>query len=271
MYIKDINFAEHKTVTVPCLEYKPDGNTPTVKNHRLYMIDELFEDAELKGFALLVPSDIHKDFVILYYKAGGGKNYLKNSVINNYTEVEKLIYSLKNSTELLTLEGYKKKIVSEIECEIWIRKTELVPLVEFGEKDLLLKCMAVRKHIQKRREEEKRKLEEELAERERREEEQRNKEIEEAKMNMIKKIKEGGNVVNVEVHGKNIIQLLCEDAGINVPLRTKGWMMDTYKFVSFDNTLGVKYRGKKCSQKVFDIIGQLVNIYKYYATIKEEK
>lgn len=116
----------------------------------------------------------------------------------------------------------------------------------------------------------KRKLEEELAERERRAEEQINREIEEAKMDIIKKIKEGGNIGNVEVHGKNIIQLLCEDAGINVPLRTKGWMMDTYKFVSFDNSLGVKYRGKKCSQKVFDIIGQLVNIYKYYATIKEE-
>lgn len=266
MYVKDINFTKYKTVTVPCLEYKPDGNTPTVKNHRLYMVDELFEDAELKGFALLLV----EDFIILYCKAGGGKNYLKNGVINNYTEVEKFICSLKNSTELLTLEGYKKKIESEIECEVWIKKTELVPLVEFGEKDLLLKCMAVRKHIQKRREEEKRKLEEELAERERREEEQRNKEIEEAKMNIIKKIKEGGNIANVEMYGKNIIQLLCEDAGISVPLRTKGWMMDTYKFVSFDNSLGVKYRGKKCSQKVFDIIEQLVNIYKYYATIKEE-
>lgn len=268
MYVKDINFAEHKTVTVPCLEYKPDGNTPTVKNHRLYMVDELFEDAELKGFALLVPTD--KDFIILYYKAGGGKNYLKNSVVNNYTEVEKFIYSLKNSAELLTLEGYKKKLEFEIEREIWIKKTELVPLVEFGEKDLLRKCMIVRKRVQERREAENKRFEEELAERERRAEEQVSKEIEKAKMDMIKKIKEGGNIGNVEVYGKNIIQLLCEDAGINVPLRTKGWMMDTYKFVSFDNSLGVKYRGKKCSQKVFDIIGQLVNIYKYYATIKEE-
>lgn len=262
MQINEINFKEYKTVTVPCLEYKSDGNTPTINNHRLYICDELFGDAELKGFALRIPQDTIHGYYTLYINYAGGINYIKETMIKPYADIDKLTKGIKTISERTTSEGYKAFLENAIENDYWIRKVLLVPLITLGEEELLRKCMVARKKIQERRENEEKQREAEYAERERREEEQRNNEIEAAKNEAVRKIKEGGKIYNEELYGKNIIQLLCDDADVKVPLKTKGWMMDLNKFVSFDNKLSVQYRGKNCSQKVFDIIRKLISYYK---------
>ena len=263
MMLRDIKWENFKRVTVNAVGYKSDMNTPEVKGKYVYPMEKIIGDDDGKGFAIHIkaPTQSYRSSIYTLYFNIGSLWISPKMYIDGYTELDDLKNVIKNSTEICTIDGYKKCIENRLKNErAWVSKAELLPLVEFGEDELIKRCHEHREAITKRREEERA----ENAERARKYEEEQNEKIrrawEETKADVLANMKAGKRIRNEELYGENVLVKLIEECGIKIPLRTKGWMMDVCRFVGCtfnqDGTVTAYYdkRRGKCSQKVFDIL-----------------
>ena len=275
MIIKDINFADYKkTLYKGVIGYKSDMNTPEVKGKYMYPMEEIIGEG-CEGFALHVkpPKESYGSTIYkLYYRVGTSTELWLDTraYIGEYAELEKIKEFIigEKAKGIGTFEYYKKYIGEGLKQDkLWIPKAELIPLAAAGERELLRKCAEQRARVIKRREKEEAERKAECA---RKEEECRRAEkeaIEKKKIDIIDRMKTNKRIDNEYVCGENIIVNMVEAAGINIPLRTKGWMLDTQKFIYFkcepNGMINVCYNKRicKCSQKVFEILEEMRKYY----------
>ena len=276
MTIKDINFADYKrTLYKGVIGYKSDMNTPEVKGKCMYPMEDILADDIGEGFALYVkpPKNSYSSAVYkLYYRVGTIIELWLDTgaYIGEYAELEKIKMFIIAEKEkgTGTFEGYKEYIREKLKQDkLWIPKSELIPLAAAGERELLRECAEQRARVIKRREKEEAERKAECARKEEECRREKEKVFGEKKAEIINKIKNNGRIDNEYVCGENIIVNMVEAAGINIPLRTKGWMLDTQKFIYFrcePNGMNVCYNKqicKKCSQKVFEILEEMRKYY----------
>lgn len=89
---------------------------------------------------------------------------------------------------------------------------------------------------------------------------QRERETEKAIENAIITLREGQSLTNQEIHGKAIVNLLFDHFGIEVPLRTKGWINNSLASIQIphDGVPSLYYRKHSKNAKSSETIWQLL-------------
>ena len=263
MRFDEINWENYTTKTVTCSDYESDGNTVRVAGRKLIPLNDIIGEGH-DNLALRVLHGKYNNTYRLYKKIGelwiDAEVYIHPSI-----DTEEFRTAIDNRKELFTV----KKFISDIEqrCDEvkHIKNSEIAILSALGEMKLVVKCLEARKAYAEKREEEEERRCKEAEERERKYLEELEKQYAEEKEKVINGIKNHEIIYNVDCdNGKNVIVSMCEELGIKIPIRTKGFMLDKTNLYSFrygnDGTITIWGRGN--SQKVWDILSQLCNYYK---------
>lgn len=261
MYFEEIDFGKLKRKMFKCADYESDCNTVRIGNRYLYSMADVAGDNALSNLAVMPCGN---DYYRLYFKLG--VLFYAYCYITKYTDKEIIFDELKKFAEKINIEWHIDGVLTTMERGLHIRKLDLIPLKEFGEIELLEECIAYNEEYKRRKGEEEKERHkaylEKLAENKRKEEE----DIAAAKKETVERMLSLERIDNKEVHYKNIIILLCEDAGIKIPLRTKGYMMDAGKFgaakFAEDGTVTIWRDKKYKSETIFGILEEMFSYYK---------
>ena len=274
MKFYEINWDEYTTKIYKVSGYESDGNTLKVAGRKLIPMNDIlgegYDNLALQVIIRKFSYDIYK-----VYKQIGNLWIEAYGYIPPSIELEEFKAAIDEQRELFTAESFLTDMEWRCNEGRHIKVTELYVLTQLNPVEmhvsgeyiinLVKRCLETRKANRER-------LEREDAEREKRAEEERQRRIEEAekqyaeeKDKVITGIKNHYVIRNVDCdNGKNVITSMCEDAGIKIPIRTKGFMLDKEKMHSFrygnDGTITIWGRGN--SQKVWNILSQLCNYYK---------
>lgn len=276
MRFDEIKWEDYKTKTYQVSGYESDGNTLRVAGKRLIpMNDILGEGYDNLALKVITGKYSYIRYVHILYKRIGDLWIDAKVCIPESIPLEDFKEAIDKQREIFTEKAFIsdiKRRCSEIKhislSELYVL-TKLDPLavgLTNGEMERLIeRCIKTRHSVADKRAMEEAERKREAAEREARYKAELERQYAEEREKVIDGIRNNRIVNNVELeNGKNVIVSMCEEIGIKIPLRTKGYMLDRNKFGKFmyheDGQLTCWMRGK--SQKVWDILGQLCNYYK---------
>lgn len=257
--IKDMNTpTERKRV----ITYNSSGDKAVYHNKNVWKIADNIYVGEVEG-------DAYYKYCTLYAIYGQNVGVVLDRINADYS-VEEVI-NLVNNNNVSTLDGYMERINQRIEGDLWINilekefirnvKPELIPGVE--------KARAAHKA----RLEAKRQAREEERIAERKEEmEKDNSEGMEIVNAAIAKIKSGGDIINEyftlwsDLENRkeySTFTYLFDKYGIKVPIKTRGFILNSLNTVRIDKDNGVSYnyyrKGKsQGSSKIYELIFELI-------------
>lgn len=268
LLLKDLNWNDCKRRTIRAACYKSDHNTPQVVRKTVYTVADILDNDLYSQIAIEVRRS-NDDWVFnLYFEIGEIWMHSRIFVDERYADLKFLERAADYLLSCTDYKGYVEFVINPIlESNSCVRKIELLPLVAVKDTALIKKCENHKRRLQIKRAERERLEEEERAERERQEKEMQLADFEAKKEKVIANMKSKNYVGNIDSYGENVIVKMCEDAGINIPLKTKGWMLDRDKFGGFyinkDNNIIVYYDKKncRCSQTVFRVLEELKMYY----------
>lgn len=264
MRLDEMKWENYATKMYLVSGYESDNNTPKISRKHLIPLNSVFGEG-YDNLALQVRNGAYNNIYHLY-KLIGNVIWIDAEVyIHPYSELDELQTAIDNRKNMFTTESFLRGIRYRCENGGHIKLSEMNVLNLLNEGDLYIDCVEARKVFKEKRQKEE-------AEARAREEERKQKYIEkmekqyaEKRKGVIEGIKNHKIVNNVELEDrKNVIVSMCEEIGIKIPIRTKGYMLDRNKFGKFlyhkDGQLTCWMRGN--SQKVWDILRQLCEYYK---------
>ncbi len=273
MRFDEINWEKYTRKTYQVSGYESDMNTLRVAGRKLIPMNDIIGEG-YDNLALKVTVGSYCNSYSLY-KRVGDLWIDAECCIPQSIPLEDFKAEIDKRKEMFTAENFIlniKRKCSEIRhiklSELYVL-TKLNPLavgLTDGEmKRLIEKCIKTRHSVADKRAMEEAEREREAAEREARYKAEMEKQYAEEKEKIIDGIKNHRIIYNVDCdNGKNVITSMCEELGIKIPIRTKGFMLDKTKLYSFryGDTGVITIWGKGTSKKVWDILGQLCNYYK---------
>lgn len=245
MRIKEINFDTMESVRKKCITFAKDGNTVVKPYKTLYCVENITHDAAHKNlyFEVIKGKEsweethykLWEDLQVICISQGWVQGFLD---ISDFSE-KILAYPYSGA------DGFYKKLEEAERSGFYINKVEIEVCALLGNIDLA-------KHYAEYREkqitEKEAKRQAEVAERERRkieEEEKRLAEIEKTILEAENNIFHQKDFKNVKADGKSVINKLMEKYGINVPLRTQGWINSKLAMITFnDGKISYRFYGK---------------------------
>lgn len=233
-YLSEFDFTEFTPVTKPVLEYKSDGNTPTIRNHYVYPADKLFQDKEMKGIYLY---KIKGDYQDTFYALFDYGKFLYGVHCPN-REISVVIDALRAFPHRDFVE-FAEAVYKSGE---WMKNVFMHGLRVMGHHDLAAKY---EKYHEEQWEDRRKKDEERKLEYQKREVERQaalQKEIDDAIAKAEGAIRNRNTISNDIVQGKSIIIRLMDKYDVNPPLRTRGWIMNMLAEVEFMDGDGLCYR-----------------------------
>ena len=265
MMLKDSTVLQQEPVKMRWIGYKSDGNTVCHHYGMAYPYKEFWliehvDEYNQRNFQFSLP--VGKNLVPVAWE----------SQYNDVARLEALAEQFGGMTEWGYL-NYLDKIIAE---DRWMKNSEIQALREFVGKlagwVLADEYQEYHDRKEKERRERDRQRHEEYERKRREDEERRKAEAETAYAEFIRKLKDaienGGTVENTQ---SAWFVEACDRYEVEIPLRTRGWMMNNLVLVGFTKGGGITYRymrrskNSKGSQKVWDILRELKD-----AIIKEE-
>ncbi len=262
MEIKDINFDILESVRKKCITFAKDGNTVVKPYKTLYNVEQITHNAE------------HCN---LYFEVVKGKESWEEDSYCLFEDLEKICIKVDWIPRYWTLEEFAEKLhrwkyfgtdgfftrlkVSE-ESGYHISKADIEICAILGEIELAKHYAEYREERLRRREE---KRQEEIAERkakEREEKEKHNAEVQRTVAGAENTIRTQGTLHNEEFEGKTIVLYLLKKYGINVPIKTQGWVNNALAKVWFqDGEITYSYYTSSKDSTVF---------YRYLKELEEK-
>lgn len=245
MELKNVNFKSLETVRRKCITFAKDGNTIVKPYKTLYNVEQITGNAE------------HKT---LYFEVVEGKETWEEASYCLFEDLGTICSKVDWIPGYWTLEEFAEKIgkwgyfgkdgllkrLKEAEENGWY-----INLLDI-ELCIILEELELAKHYAEYREnckkamteaEEKKRAEREAKERE--EEEKRLVEVQKALSDAEYKIFKQEELHNEEIEETTIINALMKKYGVNVPLRTQGWINSKLAMIVFnDGKISYKYYGK---------------------------
>lgn len=273
MRFDEINWENYTRKTYQVSGYESDMNTLRVAGRRLIPMNDILGEG-YDNLALKVINGRYCNNYLLYKRIGelwiDAKCCIPQSipleVFKSEIDERREIFTEKTFISDIKRRCSEIKHISLSELYVLSKLNPLaVGLTDEEMKRLIERCIKTRHSVADKRAMEEAEREREVAERKAKYEAEMERQYAEEKEKVINGIKNNKIVQNVELeNGKNVIVSMCEEIGIKIPLRTKGYMLDRNKFGKFlyhkDGQLTCWMRGK--SQKVWDILRQLCNYYK---------
>lgn len=276
MRFDEIKWEDYKTKTYQVSGYESDGNTLRVAGKRLIpMNDILGEGYDNLALKVITGKYSYIRYIHILYKRIGDLWIDAKVCIPESIPLEDFKEAIDKRREIFTEKAFIsdiKRRCSEIKhislSELYVL-TKLNPTtvgLTNGEMERLIeRCIKTRHSVADKRAMEEAEREREAAEREAKYEAEMEKQYAEERERVVDGIKNHRIIRNVDCdNGKNVITSMCEELGIKIPIRTKGFMLDKTKLYSFryENNGAITIWGKGTSKKVWDILGQLCNYYK---------
>lgn len=262
MELREMNWDGANRTKLTCVGYKNDMNTVNISRKLLYPLKQFF-GLSYNKYAIQKKSGAYGDIFKLYHKIG---NYYTEVriYINPYEDMEDLRAFVDKLIAAKVTEKDTWVAEAEAACatDNFIRLADLEVLAQWDDTaDLIKRCMTSREKYMKRREEERNAHELELREKEKAKEEQEKRERHDEMVAAIEKIKKGEEV---SVVGTNIIEDICHEYDIKIPIRTLGWIRDNLVSVQYsesEKSWGLRYtkrkKGSKVSNKIWEILEEI--------------
>lgn len=248
MGIKEINFDILESVRKKCITFAKDGNTVVKPYRTLYNVEQITHNVAHQNLYFEVvkgKESWEEDSYCLWDDLE--KICIKVDWIPGYWSLEEFTGKLHN-WKYFGVDGFFKRLKVSEENGYYINKADIEVCALLGNVDLA-------KHYAEYRErqiaEKEAKRQAEIAEREqkeREEEEKRLAEIEKTIAEAEENIFHQKEFKNVEVDGKSVINHLMKKYGIDVPLRTQGWINSKLAMVTFKG-MDISYRFYGKSQR----------------------
>ncbi len=233
MEIKDINFDILESARKKCITFAKDGNTVVKPYKILYNVEQITHNTEHRNLYFEVvkgKESWEQDSYCLWDDLG--KICAKVDLIRGYWTLENFIEAL-HKYKYFGADGFFKRLKALEENGYHINKADIEICTILGEIELA-------KHYAEYREERIRKQEEkrqaEIAEskaKEREKEEKHNAEVQKIVTDAENTIRTQGTLYNKRFEGKTIVLYLLKKYGINVPIKTQGWVNNALAKVWF--------------------------------------
>ena len=264
--LQNIDLSAIEAKRIRTIGYKNDGNTPCKHYYDAHPLDKVLEDTSFKGLYLALIEKPYQDGGTDY---NGGFYMVFNDLGENiFTEfkafyghdpIEQMAERLHGMECFIGKDGFLSHLAYTAALGRAVKNPELMALDMLGETELA-KSYRKKKSVwlAKREQEEKERKEQYRKEQEakqRRREEEKHMELETA----ANKIRNRERTPN----DNGVILDLMRKYGVNVPLRTQGWILDCLISVTFnDDSISYTYlrRNKgRGSQKIYDCLHDLVS------------
>ncbi len=239
MEIRKIAFDTMESMRKKCIAFAKDGNTVVKPYKTLYNLEDITQNTTHKNLYIEL---VKREYGDLFYQLWEdlGVICIGQGWIQGYWNIEDVSAQIAEYP-YLSIDGFYKRL-KESECNgYYINKVDIEVCALLGNIDLA-------KHYAEYREKQiadkgaKRQAEkEEREKKEREEDEQRIAEMEKVIQDAEYKIFHQEDLKNTELDGKSIINKLMDKYGINVPLRTKGWINSKLAMIVF-NSGKISYR-----------------------------
>lgn len=262
MKLKDFTFKKLETSRVKCMGFVKDGQSVVSRWKDLYPLESVIDDGEMKGFYLEVLEEQYYTDYALWNDCGGHFAVKYKVFLNEEYTVYELLMMVKGIVEFKGTDGYKKLLRQKEEKGDFISNADIASMTQLGETELAKRYYRYREEYLVKKEEAKR---EEEAQREA----ARKAEEEERKKALESKIAEAENCIRMKKRlqnkeledGRHMVLYLMKKYGINVPLKTQGWINNKLVSVIFgDDGISLQFyrqKGCKCSQSVYHYLGLL--------------
>lgn len=263
MRLDEMKWENYATKMYLVSGYESDNNTPKISRKHLIPLNSVFGEG-YDNLALQVRNGAYNNIYHLYKLIGN--IWIDAEVyIHPYSELDELKTAIDNRRNMFTTESFLRGIRYRCDNGGYIKLSEMNVLNWLNEGDLYIDCVEARKAFKEKRQKEEAEARAREEERKRKYIEEMEKQYAEEKDKVITGIINNCIVKNVECdNGKNVIVSMCEECGIKIPIRTKGFILDKTKFNAFrcESNGSITIWGKGTSKKVWDILGQLCEYYK---------
>jgi len=252
MQIKDIDFSTLESVRKKCITFAKDGNTVVKPYKTFYNVEQITHNVEHRNLYFEVvkgKESWEEDSYCLWDDLG---NFcIRIDWIPRYWTIEEFEEKLYN-WKYFGVDGFFERLKASEENGYHINKADIEVCAVLGEIELAKHYVEYREE-RIRRQEEKRQAE--IAEREakeREEQEKHNAEVQKIIVDAENAIRTQGTLYNKSFEGKTIVLYLLKKHGVNVPIKTQGWVNNALAKVWFrDGDITYSYYKSSRNSTVF--------------------
>jgi len=262
MEIRNINFNILEPVRKKCITFAKDGNTVVKPYKTLYNVEQITHNTEHCNLYFEVvkgKESWEEDSFCLWDDLGN--SCIRINWMPRYWTIKEFEEKLHNWKYFGT-DGFFKRLKVSEENGYHINKADIEMCAVLGNMELAKHYMQYREK-QIRRQEEKRQAE--IAEREAKEREEKEKHSTEVQKTILEAeniIRTQGTLYNKEFEGKTIVLYLLKKYGVNVPIKTQGWINNALAKVWFqDGKITYSYYKSSRNSTVF---------YRYLKELEEK-
>lgn len=243
MKIREIAFDTMESVRKKCIAFAKDGNTVVKPYKTLYSLENITHNAEHKNLYIELVKREYGDPVHQLWE-DLGIICISQGWIQGYWSIEEISNKLAECW-YFGIDGFYRRLEESENNGYYINKADIEVCALLGNIDLTKHYAEYRERQIAEKEAKRLAAKEEREKKEREAEEKRIAEVEKAIQDAEYKIFHQEDFKNTEIEGKSIINKLMEKYGINVPLRTKGWINSKLAMIVFNGgKISYKFYGK---------------------------
>lgn len=224
MEFREINFAALESVRKQCITFAKDGNTVVKPYKTLYNMEQITHDPAHSNLYVEVVKDRESwEYGAYCLWDDLGKICVCAGNLNGETTLEYFSEAV-SKYEYLGKDGLFKRLKVSEDNGYYINKIDIELCIIFGEIELAKHYAEYRGN---RIAAQKAKEQAEIAEREAREKAEKERHLAEMEKTILEAentIRTHGMLYNEEFEGSTIILYLLKKYGVNVPLKTQGWV-----------------------------------------------
>lgn len=250
MKIREIAFDTMESVRKKCITFAKDGNTVVKPYRTLYSLENITHDTTYKNLYLEVIKgkyddmsyQLWEDFQVICISQGWAQGFLD---INEFTN--KIV-----DYPYLGIDGFYKRLEESEQNNYYINKIDIELCTLLGNVDLAKHYTEYREKQIAAKEAIRQAENAERERKEREEEERRLAEMEKIIADAENTIKMHGTLYNGAFEGKTIVLYLLKKHGVNVPIKTQGWVNNALAKIWFrDGEITYSYYKSSRNSTVF--------------------
>ena len=252
MELREINFGALESVRKQCIMFAKDGNTVVKPYKTLYNMEQITHDPAHNNLYVEVVNGKNpweEDSYCLFEDLGRICN--KVDWIHKWCTLEEFTEKI-SKYEYLGKDGLFKRLKLSEDNGYYINKVDIELCIILGEIELAAHYAEYR---EARRTAQEAKWQAEMAEREAREKEEKEKHLAEMEKTIAEAentIRTQGTLNNVKFEGNTIVLYLLKKYGVNVPLKTQGWVNKALARVMYcDGRIAYSYYKSSRNSTVF--------------------
>ncbi len=234
MEIREVSFDTMESVRKKCITFAKDGNTVVKPYRTLYSLENITHDIAHRNLYLEIVKESYRDDFCFNLWEDIGIICYKLSYVDGCCKLDKVVNSISNY-QYLGINGFYKKLEKSKQNGCYINKVDIEICLMLGKFDLAKQYSEYREQKIVAQEAERQAELENRKQKDGEEEERRLAEIENTISEAENAIRTQKTLCNKELEGKTVVLYLLKKHGVNVPIKTQGWINNALAKVLFSN------------------------------------